>query len=68
MKNETERERPRGAFLKSNFESVRLTFRSILETKMGWTIPLIIVLLFLACILGLISLVPVISPFIYPLF
>ncbi len=60
--------RPKGAVFGIALTSSKMVIKAFFKTKLGWILPLLIVLLLLAAVLALLSLVPVISPFVYPLF
>lgn len=60
--------RPRFAVLLSAKTTLQETFKAIRQNRLQSLTPLILMLLLLAGMLGLLSLVPAISPFVYPLF
>jgi hypothetical protein len=45
-----------------------LVIKALFQTRVGWTLPLVLVLLLLAVILATLTLVAPIAPFVYPLF
>lgn len=59
--------RPRGAGLSIVLGSSVRVVRSLFAHRVGWALPLVVVLLSLAGILAILALVPAISPFVYPL-
>ncbi len=58
--------RPAGASLRAITGTVRDVFQSLRQHRLGWALPIALVLLTLAGILALLALVPAIAPFIYP--
>ena len=59
--------RPRSATIQATITSTLALIKTIFKNNMAITIPLLIVLLILAGALGVISMIPAISPFVYPL-
>jgi flagellar biosynthesis protein FliR len=51
----------------ASLRSVQDVLGSLKDNKMLIALPLVVVLLLLAAILGVLALVPAISPFVYPL-
>jgi hypothetical protein len=60
--------RPKGAVFSIALSSAFMVIKALFHTRLGLLLPLVLVLLFLAMILGILSLVSPIAPFIYPLF
>jgi len=60
--------RPKGAVLSIAFSSAFMVIKALFNTRLGWLLPMVLVLLLLALVLGILSLVSPIAPFIYPLF
>ena len=60
--------RPRGAVITIALSSSLLVIKALFQTRVGWTLPLVLVLLLLAVILATLTLVAPIAPFVYPLF
>ena len=58
--------RPRGAGIRAVGGAVSGVLRSLVKHRLGWAIPLALLLLAMAGLLALLSLVPAIAPFIYP--
>lgn len=59
--------RPRGAALSVVFGSASEVVRALFRNRVPWALPLVVVLLAVAGLLALLSLVPAIAPFVYPL-
>ena len=60
--------RPRGAIFGIALTSSVLVIKALFATRVGWMLPLVLVLLILAVILATLTLVAPIAPFVYPLF
>ena len=60
--------RPRFALLATALDGSRQVMRALFAAKMWTALPLVVMLLLLAGILGIFTLVPAIAPFVYPLF
>jgi hypothetical protein len=60
--------RPKGAVIGVALSTSILVIKALFEARMGWFLPLVIVLLLMALVLGILSLVSPIAPFVYPLF
>jgi Family of unknown function (DUF5989) len=44
------------------------TFRAFLQVRMGWMLPMVVVLFVLALVLALLASAGALAPFVYPLF
>ncbi len=67
MSQKSEGARPRGAGLGAAISSTGELLSAIVTHKMGWALPLVLVLLLLAGVLAVLAMVPAIAPFVYPL-
>ena len=60
--------RPRGAVFGIALSTTWLIIKAFLNAELGWTLPLVVVLLILALLLSVLTLISPIAPFVYPLF
>jgi predicted RND superfamily exporter protein len=60
--------RPRAAWLTTNVSSIASVFKAIIQLKMGWLMPLVVILFLVALTLALLSAAGPLAPFVYPLF
>ena len=59
--------RPAGAGPRIALDTASELLRATFRDGVGWTAPLVIILLMLAGLLALLALVPAVAPFVYPL-
>ncbi len=60
--------RPFGSFVTVPLSAAKLTLGALIRARMGWLLPLVIALFLTALVLGLISGLGPLAPFVYPLF
>jgi len=59
--------RPRGAGPMIIARAAKRVIASLFANRVGWALPLVVVLLAVAGVLAVLALVPAIAPFVYPL-
>ena len=60
--------RPRGAWFIATFGSVLALLDAIVRLRVGWLLPLILVLFLVGLIFALLNAAGPLAPFVYPLF
>ncbi len=66
MSKRPEGSRPAGASLTIALTTAQEAIGALFANRVGWAAPLLLILLILAGILAVLSMVPAIAPFVYP--
>jgi hypothetical protein len=59
--------RPRGSWLRTNARAAVLALKALRQTRLGWLLPLMIILFLFALLSFLLGAAGPLAPFVYPL-